>query len=393
MDTKPAPNVQHNDPIPSLVRGGPFYRAQQATRLIRPDQWNLARRVTAAVAIGWLPPLLITAVFNLGGLASFLRDYRVHSRMLIAVPVLLFGQVLMESRFQIVVGHFTAAGLLDAPDIARMRDTINRVVRLGDSFLPELAILVILIVHTATSERGLVDATPWLAYGTGDALRLTAAGWYVVLVSVSIFQFLLGLSLWKWLLWTFFAFKLSRLNLRLVPTHPDEHGGLGFLGMTPIAFAPIVFAANSVIGATWQHEILARHANLMTYKLPGIVLLVLIAMVALGPLAFFVPRLGALRRQGMLEYGILGQIHSREFHEKWILSRAGHEAEFLTAPESSRLSDFGQAYGRLQQLKPFPADAQTLVTLGLSAAVPMLPVLLTAIPLMVILKALLEALR
>lgn len=30
----------------SLVRGGPFYRLQRALGLIRPNQWNLGRRVT-----------------------------------------------------------------------------------------------------------------------------------------------------------------------------------------------------------------------------------------------------------------------------------------------------------------------------------------------------------
>lgn len=59
----------------------------------------------------------------------------------------------------------------------------------------------------------------------------------------------------------------------------------------------------------------------MDFKLQAIVLLSIIALVALGPLLFFVPRLASLRRQGILEYGILGQIQSTEFHEKWCLHR------------------------------------------------------------------------
>jgi hypothetical protein len=69
----------------------------------------------------------------------------------------------------------------------------------------------------------------------------------MVFVSAPIFQLLLGLSSWKWLLWVAFAFKLSRRDLKLVPTHPDEHGGLGFLSLTPAAFAPIAFAASAVL--------------------------------------------------------------------------------------------------------------------------------------------------
>lgn len=393
MHTQTEPESAAADRDPSLIRGGPFYRAQQAARLIRPDKWNFARRIAFVIALGWLPIILITALFNTGGLVSLLKDYRVHSRMLIAVPVLLLGQFLMESRFRMVVTHIFEADLLSPPDLARMDDTIALLVRLRDSLLPELTVVLALIVHTATSYKGLVDATPWLAHGVWPDLHLTAAGWYVVLVSAPVFQFLLGLGLWKWLLWTLFAFKLSRLNLKLIPTHPDEHGGLGFLALTPAAFAPLVFAASTVIGATWRHEILRDGATLMSFKLPAIVLVAIIALVALGPLAFFVPRLAALRRQGILEYGILGQMQSSDFHEKWIRQRSGHEAEFLIAPESSTLCDYGQNYERIEQLRPFPVDRAPLIALAVSVIIPMLPVILAVIPLAVVLKSLLNALR
>ena len=386
-------HAPHNYAEPSLIRGGPFYRAQEATRFIRAERWNMGCRIAVAIAITWLPLVLITILTNIAGLPSLLRDYRVYSRLFLALPALLLGQALMESRFRMVVRHLSEANLLDAANHERMCHTIGWLVRLRDSFVPELAILVLLIAHSAAAEKHLVDATPWLAARQNDGFLMTPAGWYAVLVSASVFQFLLGLSLWKWLLWTFFAFNLSRLDMKLVPTHPDENGGLGFLGMTPIAFAPVVFAANCVIGATWREEILSAKANLMTFKLPAIILVIIIALVSLGPLVFFVPRLGSLRRRGILEYGILGQLHSQDFHEKWIHSRTGHEDEFLTAPESSTLADFGQAYEKVKHLNPFPADKEALIALLVAAAIPMVPPVLAAIPLKEVLKLLFEAIR
>jgi hypothetical protein len=393
VDVKTDLGAQQSLVESSLIRGGPFYRGQQAVRLIRPDKWNMGRRIAIAVAIGWLPLVVLSAVFNPDGLLSLIRDYRVYSRMLIAVPVLLLGQAVMESRFRTLVAHFLNAGLVSGSEVQRMQAAIKTVLHLRDSVLPELVIFLLVIIHTATTERTMVDNTPWLAQGTGAAFHITSAGWYAIVVSATIFQFLLGLGVWKWFLWGIFAFKLSRLKLDLVPTHPDEHGGLGFLSLTPIAFAPIVFAATAVIGSTWRHEILAGRANLMTYKLPAIVLACLVALIALAPLAFFVPRLAALRRRGMLEYGILGQLHSMDFHEKWILSRAGHEPEFLTACESSTLADYGHAYEKLKDLKPFPLDRDALIVLALSLLIPLLPVVLAAVPLVVVLKTLLEALK
>jgi hypothetical protein len=393
MSSNPGVQSREQEAELSLIRGGPFYRAQLATGLIRPNEWNHARRVMFAIALGWVPLVLITALFQPKALFSLLSDYRVCARMLIAVPVLLVGQWLMESRFQMIVRHIREASLLGHTDITRLENTIADLQILRDSVFPEIAVLVLLMVHTITSFKGLVDATPWLAYGAEPNLHLTPAGWYAVLVSASLFQFLLGVGLWKWLLWALFAFRLSRLDLKLVPTHPDGHGGLGFLGLTPVAFAPIVFATSAVIGATWRREIVVHGAELTGFRLPAIVLAALAALVALGPLAFFVPRLAALRRQGIFEYGTLGQLHSVEFHEKWIEGRSGHESEFLRAPDSSRLAHYGQSYEKIQQLRPFPADRGALIALGVSLVLPMLPVILAVFPLAVVLKSLLEALR
>src|SRR5215471_13233147 len=54
----------------SLIRGGPFYSAQLVTRLIHPGQWNLGRRVIFVVAIGWIPLILLTALFQPAALVT-----------------------------------------------------------------------------------------------------------------------------------------------------------------------------------------------------------------------------------------------------------------------------------------------------------------------------------
>jgi hypothetical protein len=393
MDVPAHPPLNEAAPEASLVRGGPFYRVQQALRLMHPNQWNLGRRATVLIAVTWVPLVAITAVINPDALVSLLKDYRAYSRFFLAIPALLAGEALMETRFRAVMAHVRESKLLTEADAAYMDKVIAGLVRLRDSLLPELAILVLLGVHTVAAYRGLADATPWLAHRVGSELQLTAAGWYVVVVSTSIFQLLLGIGLWKWLMWTFFAFRLSTRNLRLVPTHPDKHGGLGFLGLTASAFAPVAFAAAVVIGATWRQAILHDGAHLMDFKLPAIALAVITALVALAPLAFFVPRLAQLRRKGILEYGVLGQLHSTDFHEKWILHRAGREGEFLQAAESTTLANFGRVYESIGALKPFPADRGALITLAVAVAVPALPVILTQVPLIVVLDDLLKALH
>jgi hypothetical protein len=377
----------------SFVRGGPFYRAEQAFRLINPDRWNLSRRIVVLIAISWLPLFIITALLNAGGLQSLLMDYRVHARLLIAVPVLLIGEIVMESRFRQVFSYLRESGLLDVHDMAYMDGVVANLVRLRDAYLPEIIIVALIFVRLALRYRALVDTTPWMGQELGSGYHFTVAGWYGALVSAPLFTFLLALAFWRWMLWTFFAFKLSRRNLKVVATHPDERGGLSFLAISISAFAPIVFAVCTVVGATWRHDVLGHGAHILNFKLSAIVLVVLILLIALGPLLFFVPRLAALRRSGVLEYGILGQLQSTEFQKKWILHRAGHEAEFFLAPEINILTGFGNKYEKIGRLLPFPADKGSLYGLAASIAIPALTVVLTEIPIAVVLQDLFKALR
>lgn len=377
----------------SLVRGGPFYRLQLALRLIRPNQWNLGRRITVLIAVSWLPLVIITMFSNPAGLHSLLVDSRVYARLFIAIPALIVGEVLMDSYFDAVLAQIRQTGLLNAADGTSMDRVLTNLMRLRDAFLPELIILILagVSVYVATANPNVLDTTLWLGRRSGDSYRFTAAAWYGVVVGAPLWNFLLLLALWRWLLWTFFAFKLSRRNLRLVPSHPDKRGGLSFLGLMVMAFAPIAFAATSVIAATWRHEIIYHGAHLTDFRLSAIVLVMIIAMLALGPLLFFVPRLTALRQRGILEYGVLGQLHSTEYHEKWIMHRAGHEADFLVAPESNVLTGFGNSYEKIGQLNPFPADMGSLYGLVVAVAVPALFVVLAQIPFATVLRELLKA--
>ena len=156
----------------SLVRGGPFYRAQHAVGLIRPDRMEPRPPHCFLIVVGWLPLFLITALFNCEGLVSLIRDYRLHARMLVAVPVLLVGELLMESRFRAVIGHLRQAGLLDALELGHVDEVIATLIRVRDSYLPEFVILLLLIVHTATSYKGLVDADT-VAFACGPAANST----------------------------------------------------------------------------------------------------------------------------------------------------------------------------------------------------------------------------
>ena len=54
-------------------------------------------------------------------------------------------------------------------------------------------------------------------------------------MSLPIFQFLLCRWYFRLFIWARFLWQVSRIDLSLVPTHPDRVGGLGFLSDTVYA--------------------------------------------------------------------------------------------------------------------------------------------------------------
>jgi len=159
---KSNPNSPAAPPDVSLIRGGPFYRVQQVTRLIGSDKWNLGRRVTFAIAVGWLPLIVIPALFNRSIVIAMLKDYRIISRMLIAVTVLLLGQVVMEMHFRETLQHILDARLLEGPDLASLDEILARLMRLRDSVVPELIIVLFIAVHTTVALKAIGTDYPAL---------------------------------------------------------------------------------------------------------------------------------------------------------------------------------------------------------------------------------------
>jgi hypothetical protein len=96
-----------------------------------------------------------------------------------------------------------------------------------------------------------IGLTTWRVNGAGG---LTTAGWWYSLVSFPRFSSCLAvvvrLLIWGWLLW-----RLARMRLNLVPTHPDSAGGLGPLGIAQVALAPLSFAVSAILVGTYAEEV------------------------------------------------------------------------------------------------------------------------------------------
>jgi hypothetical protein len=378
----------------SLIRGGTLYWVQEKARLIRANQWNLGKRLPLAIAISWLPLLVLAAMHRGAGstddLAAVLTDYRVYARVFISIPLLLLGQIIMESHFHEMSQHFLDANLIRVADLPTFRRVMAKARRLRDSKWPEILILVAVYLQIGFFlQSGRLHFATWAQ----EANTPTPAGYYALFVTQALFMGLLGLAFWKWVIWIVVLWDLSRMDLQLDSTDGDLTAGLGFLGDVPKAFVTVALAISVVIGATWRSQLLSGNATLSSYKLPAALLAVLILCIFFLPLLLFTPKLIKEKKEGILKYGSLQHIHSLQFRQKWLDEHNRHVEELLGTPDVSSLADISASFKNVEDMRVFPFKKSAAMALIVCLALPMLPALTTQIPFKELLKNLLEALH
>jgi hypothetical protein len=209
-------------------------------------------------------------------------------------------------------------------------------------------------------------------------MQLTPAGYWYLLVSLPIFQFVLLRWYYRLFLWFWFLFRVSRLNLRLVPTHPDKTGGIGFLGASTNAFSPFLVAQGALLAGLIASQIFYAGANLLSFKVQvaGFVAFFMIFM--LLPLTVFVPDLAHAKRQGSRRFGKLAERDTTRFEEKGFTNSPAHDEELLGSADMQSLADLGNAYGTVREMRLVPFGLKDVARLVTITLLPFLPLTLTA---------------
>ena len=370
----------------SLAKDGPFFKLLVKTRLMRPDLSPLPRRAVFFALFTWLPLLVFSAW---KGLAygeqiqiPFLFDFTASVRFLLSVPLLIAAEIVLDSRTREVIGHFPRSGLLPEKEWNPFAVAVEKVAQLRNSSMAEIAIVgLILLITLGLRIESSPSISSWQILLTDSGAARTPAGWWYLLVSRPVFQFLMLRWLWRISVWFWFLWKVSRLDMELTATHPDGAAGLGFLSLAQSKFGIIIFAGSAVLAADIGKEIVFGGASLFDYQkyVLGYVLLILI--IFLSPLLVFSPRLFEVKRRGLLEYGALASRYTRLFHRKWVRGEAPEGEPLVGSADIQSLADLGGSFEVVRKMKPVPIDLYTLISLAGPAVAPMLPLLLTVFPL------------
>jgi hypothetical protein len=189
-------------------------------------------------------------------------------------------------------------------------------------------------------------------------------------------------------LWGRLLFHISKIPLNLVPTHPDQAGGLGFLAASSSALIPIVVAHGALMAGNLSGRILHLGQKLTAFKPEIASLVVLMLLISLGPLLVFAPQLAKAKRDGRREYDALAQRYVSEFDRKWLRGGAPDDESFIGSGDIQSLADLGNSLTVVRTMRAAPITRNAVLEIGIAALVPIAPLLLTMVPIDQLLKML-----
>ena len=370
----------------SLMRGGPVYRLQCRMGAGREEGICVARRTVLVVALTWLPLLFLSAV---QGLAlgkdvpiPFLQDFAVNVRLLIALPLLIVSEVAIDQRLRTAVNHFLKSGLVTETTLPAFEAAIEKVTRLRDHLLPEIVMLVLayLTSYFQGSDAPIGTIPSWHLSPASSPDTLSYAGWWFTSISLPVYRFLLFRWVWRMFLWAYFLRCVSKVKLVLIPTHPDMAAGLSFLSGAQQRLGPIAFAIGAVVAGQLGNAIAYAGVTVAGLKYVILAYCVCATLILVTPLLLLAPALVPVKRRGLLDYGALAASYTQAFDAKWVHGPPPPGETLLGSSDIQSLADLGNSFAIVRQMRVVPVSKSTVVSLGLTAALPMVPVLVFGTP-------------
>ena len=363
------------------MRNDALLRWQRALLIAPAEGLGVVRRALFFALFTWLP-LAVWAAVNHRLLDAatgepLLAHYGIHVRCLVAIPLFILAEGMAAPIVGRIVRQFRTAGIVSDAQQDAFSAALGATARLRDASLPWVAIIALALAWSLGGPGGDPHEMSWAESGSD----LGFGGWWFLVVARPIFIVLALGWLWRIVLLIVLFHRISRLELSLVPTHPDRHGGLGFVSKLPSAMFLVSLAVSAVLASRWMHDVVFHGQSIIAFKLPLLVFVALWSILLLLPLLVLAPRIAALKRKALLDYGALVGSHGRLVHRRWILGRPVAGDALLDAPELGPVADIAATYELVEKISPLPIGKTTLTAIAVPIALPMLFVAAQQIPL------------
>jgi hypothetical protein len=375
MTQNPAQSGPHAD---AVIHGGPLFH--WLTKLGVGFAGGRTKFLCLLYAVATWGVMAVLAIaqgvfVNSSLTIPFLFDISEACRWLIVGPLLIAAEPIIEPWLKNVVHQFRE--LTPSDEHAMFDKHVADTRKLRDLWYVEALIILFALVrpHFDASIAFMNEVPSWQLV----ANQASYAELYCNFVAKPLMGCLWLRWLWKYVVWSLLLCRIAALQLRLVPTHPDDMAGLGFVGVGQAKFSILVMALSVLVAAGDANRIIFTHASFLSIRWIIVAVLVLALVIFMTPLLAFTPKLIECKRRGLFEYGRLAQEYVNAFDEKWIERRHECKEELLGHNDVSVLGDLENAYNIVQRMKIFLIDRSLLTTFTLSCLLPFAPLALTLI--------------
>jgi hypothetical protein len=348
---------------------------------------DACRQSLALVALTWVPLVALAIAQRLatGRWDEVVVDVGVHARLLVTVPLLLVAEEAMHGLSQRCIDRFVQNDF--APGgLGGVRRVATRGARLRDSWLAEAGLAVAALAVGQAALWGRTSPLGFVASHHATGGPSFAQLWWSI-VALPIAQFLVFRSLWRWAAWAVVLWGLASLDVRPVALHPDRRGGLGFLAEPALGFAIVVLAMDSSVAGAWGEQMIFDRSPLQSHAVPLAGIAVACLIVTLGPLFVFTRCLWRSRFAAIREYDRLALTYARSFHRKWI--EGGDTEGLLGSSDIQSMADLANSLAIVRGMRIVPFGLYEVTVLAVAIGLPVVPLLLAAVPLHELLRRLL----
>lgn len=412
----------------SLFEGDRLTRLFQRLGMGGYRWYDLAKRSLLLIFVTWVPLAVLSVISQVHWIQppgqNFFLDFAAYGQMLIALPIFLIAERLIDWQTREASRYFVTTGVVQPGDAVRLVRINWQLKQLRHSMWPDLVCIALGYVLTASwmIPEMLNDRDTWHAMGpiaqlppkTCDSLGNCSEepsdplAWFTWLQLIflgplttfevfrespqpltwpGLFELLVAgpLTTYWWLrwavkigLWTWYLYQISNLRLNLVTSHPDKTGGIGFLSDTQTKFGSVILAYGiSYVAPTVLYKLKFEGATFAVLSVWGSAA----GFVVGAPLFFTLPLFMFTRQLYHSKMHALELFQERSmerakaFEEKWLKACTSGHYELMSGSDLAGLNALNHVYDHIHKMRVVPFDLRSFSELVSSALGPMVPLL------------------
>ncbi|HEX2951586.1 MAG TPA: hypothetical protein VHV83_18770 [Armatimonadota bacterium] len=367
----------------NIIGDGPIYRVLMRLGQTKAHGYSAWRASIFFVLFTWGPLFFLAYIqqFVMRTSTSFslFGDFLVYARLLIVMCVFIASTKFVNPSINMVVREFRRSAVIRPADDATFSAILDKARDWSNSSLAEIITVLASYIGAFFGTHMQWDDLPsiWLAVISHGHGHLTPAGWWYLLITIPLFQWLLYHWIWRLFIWYRMLWGISRLPLQIRPAHPDLVGGLGFIIIGHAGFSFLIFAASALTSASIGNRYVYQNIHPSSYitLFAGIICVLLLIFIL--PLLMFTPQLIRAKLHGLLDYGFLASSYVSAFTKKWEDGRSDSKEQLLGNPDFQSLADMINGYNNIRKMRVMPFSISIFAFFLVTALVPLIPLLFT----------------